>query len=256
MKTLYIISLTLLAGCTQLGQRVAYGPNYRQVITAPKTPTEAVQEAIQVKKEVDQYGKDVKGQARPEKEDKYAAIQEKENLQAKYIEMHNNYVMLREELTDLKTKNAELHNDNNRLAIALSSSDRQIEALKTTQSRLSDSFTDLSGRLTTIESIRISKPTVAMGEVESPTKTSVSSVPAPSHGVVNLGSMVVDGNTSVRKAQNGTVSVYSGSSHTTYTPRATYTPRSSHQYHLGPRGGCYYYTGSGRKEYVDRSLCH
>lgn len=30
----------------------------------------------------------------------------------------------------------------------------------------------------------------------------------------------------------------------------------SQVYHLGPRGGCYYYTGSGRKEYVDRSLCH
>jgi hypothetical protein len=26
-------------------------------------------------------------------------------------------------------------------------------------------------------------------------------------------------------------------------------------YHTGPRGGCYYYTGSGRKEYVDRSNC-
>jgi hypothetical protein len=26
-------------------------------------------------------------------------------------------------------------------------------------------------------------------------------------------------------------------------------------YHTGPRGGCYYYTGSGRKQYVDRSNC-
>lgn len=26
-------------------------------------------------------------------------------------------------------------------------------------------------------------------------------------------------------------------------------------YHLGPRGGCYYYGGTGRKVYVDRSLC-
>jgi hypothetical protein len=24
----------------------------------------------------------------------------------------------------------------------------------------------------------------------------------------------------------------------------------------GPRGGCYYYSGSGRKVYVDRSLCN
>jgi hypothetical protein len=36
------------------------------------------------------------------------------------------------------------------------------------------------------------------------------------------------------------------------TPRRT---RSS-GYHTGPRGGCYYYTDSGRKEYVPRSYCH
>lgn len=27
-------------------------------------------------------------------------------------------------------------------------------------------------------------------------------------------------------------------------------------YHTGPRGGCYYYSGSGRKQYVDRSYCN
>jgi len=31
---------------------------------------------------------------------------------------------------------------------------------------------------------------------------------------------------------------------------------SSSVYHTGPRGGCYYYTGSGRKQYVDRSNCN
>lgn len=30
---------------------------------------------------------------------------------------------------------------------------------------------------------------------------------------------------------------------------------SSRVYHTGPRGGCYYYSASGRKNYVDRSLC-
>ncbi|AQG78450.1 hypothetical protein AWR27_03305 [Spirosoma montaniterrae] len=29
----------------------------------------------------------------------------------------------------------------------------------------------------------------------------------------------------------------------------------SRQYYRGPRGGCYYITASGRKQYVDRSLC-
>lgn len=32
---------------------------------------------------------------------------------------------------------------------------------------------------------------------------------------------------------------------------------SSTPYYIrGPHGGCYFITGSGRKEYVDRSLCH
>lgn len=30
---------------------------------------------------------------------------------------------------------------------------------------------------------------------------------------------------------------------------------ASRVYHTGPRGGCYYYSASGRKNYVDRSLC-
>lgn len=29
----------------------------------------------------------------------------------------------------------------------------------------------------------------------------------------------------------------------------------SRTYHTGPRGGCYYYSASGRKQYVDRSYC-
>lgn len=31
---------------------------------------------------------------------------------------------------------------------------------------------------------------------------------------------------------------------------------SDHSYIRGPRGGCYYISGSGRKVYVDRSLCN
>lgn len=32
--------------------------------------------------------------------------------------------------------------------------------------------------------------------------------------------------------------------------------RSNYGYQRGPRGGCYYYTASGNKRYVDRSLCN
>jgi hypothetical protein len=39
--------------------------------------------------------------------------------------------------------------------------------------------------------------------------------------------------------------------------RATPRPSAaSNGYHLGPRGGCYTYTRSGNKRYVDRSYCH
>jgi hypothetical protein len=37
------------------------------------------------------------------------------------------------------------------------------------------------------------------------------------------------------------------------TPRGTSVDRG---YITGPRGGCYYLSGSGRKVYVDRSLCN
>lgn len=37
-------------------------------------------------------------------------------------------------------------------------------------------------------------------------------------------------------------------------PRAM-SPGVSRQYHRGPRGGCYTYSSSGRKRYVDRSYC-
>lgn len=42
------------------------------------------------------------------------------------------------------------------------------------------------------------------------------------------------------------------------TRRSLTTPRSSttRAYHRGPRGGCYTFTASGNKRYVDRSLCN
>ncbi|MGH9905155.1 MAG: SH3 domain-containing protein [Pyrinomonadaceae bacterium] len=34
------------------------------------------------------------------------------------------------------------------------------------------------------------------------------------------------------------------------------TPRVDRSYDRGPRGGCYYISGSGRKIYIDRSMCN
>lgn len=37
--------------------------------------------------------------------------------------------------------------------------------------------------------------------------------------------------------------------------RAVSSTEVEREYHKGPRGGCYTYTESGKKRYVDRSLC-
>ena len=41
-----------------------------------------------------------------------------------------------------------------------------------------------------------------------------------------------------------------------YTTPRTRTNADSRQYYRGPRGGCYYINGSGKKTYVDHSYCN
>lgn len=43
---------------------------------------------------------------------------------------------------------------------------------------------------------------------------------------------------------------------TSSSPSRSYRPATYRKYIRGPRGGCYYLTASGNKEYVDRGLCH
>ncbi|WP_186289482.1 HNH endonuclease [Methylomonas koyamae] len=40
-----------------------------------------------------------------------------------------------------------------------------------------------------------------------------------------------------------------------YGGNAPSAPSGSGNYHIGPRGGCYTYNGSGKKQYVDHSYC-
>lgn len=51
------------------------------------------------------------------------------------------------------------------------------------------------------------------------------------------------------------VPVYVAPQRPTERPQTTSLPSSSRTYIRGPRGGCYYYSASGNKVYVDRSLC-
>ena len=81
--------------------------------------------------------------------------------------------------------------------------------------------------------------------------------------VVATGKTISDIERSVKPVAE-TYSSYTYSSNTYSKPRtkayrtrtASTSPSSSQYYIRGPRGGCYYLTGSGRKQYVDRSLCN
>jgi predicted amidophosphoribosyltransferase len=42
----------------------------------------------------------------------------------------------------------------------------------------------------------------------------------------------------------------------TVNGRVAVSRASSRGYYLGPRGGCYTYSASGRKRYVDHSYCY
>ncbi|MBB5224108.1 hypothetical protein HNP73_004069 [Amaricoccus macauensis] len=44
------------------------------------------------------------------------------------------------------------------------------------------------------------------------------------------------------------------SSHALLSTPGTWS--ASQEYHLGPRGGCFYFTSAGNKQYVDRDLCY
>ncbi len=71
-----------------------------------------------------------------------------------------------------------------------------------------------------------------------------------------------DGNPSSLQAANvtprsGSQSSKRGRSDVSSTgSQRSYTPSTDRGYIRGPRGGCYYYSGSGRKVYGDRSLCN
>ncbi len=53
----------------------------------------------------------------------------------------------------------------------------------------------------------------------------------------------------------GTLPRYSTSTSSTPAYRPTHRP-SYRTYYRGPRGGCYYLTASGNKQYVDRDMCN
>lgn len=78
---------------------------------------------------------------------------------------------------------------------------------------------------------------------------------------------LVQSNDYVGWVHGNTIRIASSTSGSDYTPVRTVTPRpspayveiprsSSRSYIRGPRGGCYYINSSGRKSYVDRSLCN
>ncbi|MEZ0611990.1 hypothetical protein ACAW74_25990 [Fibrella sp. WM1] len=243
MKYLYLLTLCGLTSCMQLGQKIA-ATHPNSTIRTPSSIPEAVGQVVEVKRTVDAYGDQKRQQTQEAKEAQYAAIQEREQLQAGYTEMRTNYLTLREELNALKTQLTDLRQENGNLRSQLATLNVQVENLKSNEVLLRQTLivlTDRPKEQPTVTPkpapVKPVEPVVSMGEVE------VTDSPVTRQS---------SGSSSSRKA-----SVYSYSSpSTSYTPRAAPVRRAQQVYHLGPRGGCYYWTNSGRKEYVDRSLCH
>lgn len=73
------------------------------------------------------------------------------------------------------------------------------------------------------------------------------------HGSPELDAMVarLAKNPATKPASTQQNSLYNSNSE-----RRTTTKSYSRTYYTGPRGGCYYLSGSGKKVYVDRSLCN
>jgi hypothetical protein len=59
-----------------------------------------------------------------------------------------------------------------------------------------------------------------------------------------------------RRKKRGTDTALAPQAPATQTTRRTSRQSTGRRYMLGPRGGCYYISGSGKKVYVDRNLCN
>ena len=214
-----------------------------KVIPAHKTPSQVFEDAVQAQSANEQRSKDAKTLDRQEKEDRYTAIQQQDSRQESLMELKLAIKNLQGQIEPIKAINAQISRDNTHLSLRLSKNEQELEELKKVNQNLVLLSEVLADRVSTLE-----KTPIKTSQVKPATNTPVETV--------NFGEMTVIDGSSVRKTTSGAVSVQSGSTHTTYTPRSTYTPKASQRYFTGPRGGCFYYTASGRKEYVSRTLCN
>jgi uncharacterized phage infection (PIP) family protein YhgE len=227
MKPIHIIAFALLPFA-------AAG----QIINLPRSIPQAADQASQAKRTIDDSKVEREAanqrqleETRRRREEQYAAIEEREQRQETQFEIRNNYRNLSTEVEQLRNQLAEIHRQNTQLSTHLTTLSQEVETLKAANTNLRRAI-----------------------EAQRPPETPPTAQKLPGE-TINMGDMAVSGNSSARRAPDGSLSLRDGNTHTTYTPRAAPLRRSQPVYHTGPRGGCFYYTGSGRKEYVDRSLC-
>lgn len=231
MKNTFILYALVLftASCSKIAHRVAYGP--ATVISIPRTPSEAVGEAVQVKRTIEQYQKDKKQQQSKEKEDRYAAMQQQEQNQPQPSASQPAETVTSDR--DIELENSRFDNEVLR---------KQLEAC---QRKPAEDLSRLKG-LVDIET-QLADGYRKQAQKE---RTRADSI---KHAYEDLEDKYARLKAGTEQLMN---SPWYERKQSSQSHNSAHRSTSSQYYIRGPRGGCYYLTGSGRKQYVDRSLCN
>ncbi|WP_080058331.1 hypothetical protein [Spirosoma aerolatum] len=185
--------------------------------TKGQSITQSVQDAIQTTRTLNQTKKEITGQTQREREVKQKETQEREDMKLKLSELKGSYYDLDHRIELVENVNKQIDDENDRLYKRIYALEQETDRLKAENESYRRSFSELVERINRLE--------ITSTQPSQPTQSEPS-------GVYSV------------------ISTPKSSSH------RTYTPKSSQYYIRGPRGGCYYLTASGRKQYVDRSLCN
>ncbi len=81
-------------------------------------------------------------------------------------------------------------------------------------------------------------------------------IPKKPPAIVNTTESVADGEDGADGSDTNSISGTDSSVYTAPAQRSVSAPRANNGYYTGPRGGCYTYSASGKKRYVDHSYCN
>lgn len=156
-----------------------------------------------------------------------------------FVQLKGMYIDLKNNVERIDHYNSELTSENNKLYKRTSTLEAENERLKAENETFRRSLGEIAERMNRFEITvvdAVSKPSEAI----KPKSSKADALALVTKPETDLPSYVAP------KYKQPSIT----------RPKRSYTPKSEQYYIRGPRGGCYYYTSSGRKEYVDRSLCN